>query len=126
MVRNRKNSSRRPFSKAKRFYGPRFSSAFRNAAADAKSTNRNGPAGVFEFDAFAGGSKVCLDAAIEACENGSTVIVGGGDTATLAASAYQSLSYGCRLNKDNRIRGGRQALACEHWWRVSLKLISLL
>ncbi|KAH9816795.1 phosphoglycerate kinase [Melampsora americana] len=43
----------------------------------------NGPAGVFEFDKFAEGSKAMLDACIEACQRGSTVIVGGGDTATV-------------------------------------------
>ncbi len=45
-----------------------------------------GPAGVFEFPAFAKGSASLLDACVKACENGSTVIVGGGDTATLVAN----------------------------------------
>lgn len=45
---------------------------------------------MFEFDNFAGGSKATLDAAIEAANNGSTVIVGGGDTATVCASAWYS------------------------------------
>jgi 3-phosphoglycerate kinase len=43
---------------------------------------------VFEFDKFAGGSKSALDAAIEAAQKGSTVIIGGGDTATVVASAF--------------------------------------
>jgi len=43
------------------------------------------PPGVFEFPAFAAGSKALLDANIEAAEKGAVVIVGGGDTATLAA-----------------------------------------
>jgi 3-phosphoglycerate kinase len=43
------------------------------------------PPGVFEFPAFAKGSKALLDANIEAAEKGAVVIVGGGDTATLAA-----------------------------------------
>lgn len=47
------------------------------------------PAGVFEFPNFAAGSKSLLDANIEAAANGATVIVGGGDTATVVAN-YQS------------------------------------
>lgn len=43
------------------------------------------PPGVFEFPAFAQGSKELLDATIEAVEKGATVIVGGGDTATVVA-----------------------------------------
>jgi len=45
----------------------------------------NGPAGVFEFDKFAAGTKATLDAAVEAAGNGKIVIIGGGDTATVAA-----------------------------------------
>lgn len=40
---------------------------------------------MFEFPAFAEGSKELLAAAEEAVKNGSTVIVGGGDTATVVA-----------------------------------------
>jgi Phosphoglycerate kinase len=43
------------------------------------------PPGVFEFPAFAAGSKALLDANVEAAHKGSVVIVGGGDTATLVA-----------------------------------------
>ena len=50
---------------------------------------------MFEFPAFAGGSKSLLDAAIEAKKQGSTVIIGGGDTATVAANygAEEQLSH---------------------------------
>jgi phosphoglycerate kinase len=53
------------------------------------------PAGVFEFPAFARGSKDLLDANIEAARKGATVIVGGGDTATLVANynAEDELSH---------------------------------
>jgi phosphoglycerate kinase len=53
------------------------------------------PPGVFEFPAFAAGSKSLLDANIEAAKNGAVVIVGGGDTATLTAQygAEDSLSH---------------------------------
>ncbi|BFZ60147.1 phosphoglycerate kinase [Saitoella coloradoensis] len=50
----------------------------------AKTILWNGPCGVFEFDAFAKGTKGTLDAAIAACQNGANVIIGGGDTATVA------------------------------------------
>lgn len=53
------------------------------------------PAGVFEFPAFARGSKDLLDANVEAAMGGATVIVGGGDTATLVANynAEDELSH---------------------------------
>lgn len=43
------------------------------------------PPGVFEFDAFSKGTKGVLDAFVEASEKGTTTIIGGGDTATVAA-----------------------------------------
>jgi phosphoglycerate kinase len=50
---------------------------------------------VFEFDAFAGGSKALLDACVDAAAKGATVIVGGGDTATVVAKygAEEKLSH---------------------------------
>ena len=51
----------------------------------AKTILWNGPPGVFEFDAFAKGTKATLDAAVEAAGKGKIVIIGGGDTATVAA-----------------------------------------
>lgn len=46
----------------------------------------NGPAGVFEFDAFAVGTKKLMDAVVEATTKGTTTVIGGGDTATAAAN----------------------------------------
>ncbi|SCZ99132.1 BZ3500_MvSof-1268-A1-R1_Chr3-1g05830 [Microbotryum saponariae] len=68
---------------------------FAEAIKKAKTILWNGPAGVFEFDNFAKGSKATLDACIEAKENGATVIVGGGDTATVCAKygAEEKLSH---------------------------------
>lgn len=43
------------------------------------------PAGVFEFENFAKGTKDTLDVAVEAAQSGKIVIIGGGDTATVAA-----------------------------------------
>jgi phosphoglycerate kinase len=40
---------------------------------------------VFEFEAFSNGTKATLDAAVKAAQSGKTVIIGGGDTATVAA-----------------------------------------
>lgn len=50
---------------------------------------------MFEIPAFAAGSKDLLDANIEAAKKGATVIVGGGDTATLVAQnqAEEQLSH---------------------------------
>jgi phosphoglycerate kinase len=58
---------------------------FRQTVLEAKTILWNGPPGVFEFPAFAKGSKALLDANVEAAQRGATVIIGGGDTATVAA-----------------------------------------
>jgi len=58
---------------------------FEETIAKSKTILWNGPAGVFEFDKFANGTKKTLDAVVKAAENGQTVIIGGGDTATVAA-----------------------------------------
>lgn len=58
---------------------------FKKVILESKTILWNGPPGVFEFEHFSNGSKSLLDYAVEAAGNGSTVIVGGGDTATVAA-----------------------------------------
>ncbi|GLB35215.1 putative phosphoglycerate kinase [Lyophyllum shimeji] len=63
--------------------GPKSRQLFRETVLEAKTILWNGPPGVFEFPAFAEGSKALLDANIEAAQKGATVIVGGGDTATV-------------------------------------------
>lgn len=50
----------------------------------AKTIVWNGPAGVFEFDKFAGGTKAMGLAIAEATAGGAISVVGGGDTATAA------------------------------------------
>ncbi|KAG2076105.1 phosphoglycerate kinase [Suillus decipiens] len=65
--------------------GPKSRELYRQAVLEAKTILWNGPPGVFEFPAFAEGSKALLDANVEAAQNGATVIIGGGDTATVAA-----------------------------------------
>jgi len=65
--------------------GPKSIELFKDTINKAKTILWNGPPGVFEFDAFAKGTKATLDAAVEAAQNGKIVIIGGGDTATVAA-----------------------------------------
>jgi phosphoglycerate kinase len=75
--------------------GPQSRDLFRTAVLEAKTILWNGPPGVFEFPAFAGGSTALLEANIEAAKNGAVVIVGGGDTATVVAQheAEDKLSH---------------------------------
>lgn len=65
--------------------GPKSIELFKDTINEAKTILWNGPPGVFEFDAFANGTKATLDAAVDAAQNGKIVIIGGGDTATVAA-----------------------------------------
>ena len=60
--------------------GPKTCEIFANAIKDAKTILWNGPAGVFEFDTFAVGSKAVADAVVEATANGAFSLVGGGDS----------------------------------------------
>ena len=64
--------------------GPKSIELYRNAILSSKTIIWNGPAGVFEFDKFAGATKAMADAIAEATAAGATTIVGGGDTATAA------------------------------------------
>ena len=57
---------------------------YRETILAAKTIVWNGPAGVFEFDKFANGTKAQAEAVIEATANGAITVVGGGDTATAA------------------------------------------
>jgi phosphoglycerate kinase len=64
--------------------GPQSRQIFTEAILRAKTIVWNGPAGVFEFDAFAGGTRAMAEAIAQATANGSVTVVGGGDTATAA------------------------------------------
>ncbi|SCU91540.1 LAMI_0E06304g1_1 [Lachancea mirantina] len=64
--------------------GPESRKLFAAAVAKAKTIVWNGPPGVFEFEKFAEGTKDLLNAVVKASEAGNTVIIGGGDTATVA------------------------------------------
>ena len=60
--------------------GPETRELFKNAIKDAKTILWNGPAGVFEFDNFTGGSKAIAEAIAEATANGAFSLIGGGDS----------------------------------------------
>lgn len=60
--------------------GPKSRVKFADAIKNAKTILWNGPAGVFEFDNFAVGSKAISDAIVEATKNGAFSLVGGGDS----------------------------------------------
>ncbi len=60
--------------------GPETRKLFTAAIKDAKTILWNGPAGVFEFDNFIGGSKAIADAIAEATANGAFSLIGGGDS----------------------------------------------
>lgn len=64
--------------------GPASRALFAEVIGRAKTIVWNGPPGVFEFDAFAGGSKAMADAIATATAGGAISVVGGGDTATAA------------------------------------------
>lgn len=60
--------------------GPETRKAFQDVIRTAKTILWNGPAGVFEFDNFTGGSRAIAEAIVEATNNGAFSLVGGGDS----------------------------------------------
>ena len=60
--------------------GPDTRKAFAAAIDGAKTILWNGPAGVFEFDNFAGGSKAVAEAIVKATAEGAFSLIGGGDS----------------------------------------------
>ncbi|KAI1925350.1 phosphoglycerate kinase [Ophidiomyces ophidiicola] len=77
---------------------------FKEAIGEAKTILWNGPPGVFEMDAFANATKKTLDAAVAAAKDGKVVIIGGGDTATVAAK------YGVEKDLSHVSTGGGASL----------------
>ncbi|KAL2836005.1 phosphoglycerate kinase [Aspergillus pseudoustus] len=75
--------------------GEKTVKTYQEVIAESKTILWNGPAGVFEIEKFASGTKATLDATISAAEKGAIVIIGGGDTATVAAKygAEDKLSH---------------------------------
>ena len=64
--------------------GPKSNDIFTQAILESKTIIWNGPAGVFEFEAFEKGTKAMAEAIVEATKNGAITVIGGGDTATAA------------------------------------------
>ncbi|GLI73338.1 phosphoglycerate kinase [Penicillium ochrochloron] len=65
--------------------GPKSVEKYEEVIGQAKTILWNGPPGVFELKPFANGTEKTLNAAVKAAQSGSIVIIGGGDTATVAA-----------------------------------------
>ncbi|GAA2520157.1 phosphoglycerate kinase [Rarobacter incanus] len=61
--------------------GPESQKLFASKLADAKTIVWNGPAGVFEFASFAGGTRAVAQGIIDATKDGAFSVVGGGDSA---------------------------------------------
>ena len=60
--------------------GPETRKAFAQAIEGAKTILWNGPAGVFEFDNFIGGSKAIAESIAKATADGAFSLIGGGDS----------------------------------------------
>src|SRR5574344_373736 len=60
--------------------GPETRKKFAEAIQGSKTILWNGPAGVFEFDNFAGGSKAIAEAVAAATKEGAFSLIGGGDS----------------------------------------------
>ncbi|MCC2319804.1 phosphoglycerate kinase [Cellulomonas xiejunii] len=69
--------------------GPKTAELFASKIVDAKTVVWNGPAGVFEFEAFAAGTRAVAQALVDAGRNGAFTIVGGGDS----AAAVRTLGF---------------------------------
>jgi phosphoglycerate kinase len=69
--------------------GPASGELFASKIADARTVVWNGPMGVFEFDAFAGGTRAVAQALVDATAGGAFTIVGGGDS----AAAVRTLGF---------------------------------
>jgi phosphoglycerate kinase len=61
--------------------GPDSAAAFADAVRGARTVFWNGPMGVFEFDAFAAGTRAVAEALTEVTAAGGLSVVGGGDSA---------------------------------------------
>lgn len=75
--------------------GPESRKLFDAAISKSKMILANGPPGVFEMDIASAGSKAMVASLVNAAKSGATVIVGGGDTATMCVEfgAEHSLSH---------------------------------
>ena len=72
--------------------GPESGKAFAAALADARTVFWNGPMGVFEFDAFAGGTRAVAQALVDA--DGLTVVGGGDSAAAVRQLGFDEDAFG--------------------------------
>lgn len=101
--------------------GPKSRVKFADAIKNAKTILWNGPAGVFEFDNFAVGSKAIADAIVEATKNGAFSLVGGGDSVACVNKfgyadqvSYVSTGGGALLEAiEGKVLPGVAAIKCE-------------
>ncbi|MGM9865756.1 MAG: phosphoglycerate kinase [Muribaculaceae bacterium] len=101
--------------------GPASIASFVGAILPAKTILWNGPAGVFEFDNFATGSKVVCEAIVKATNKGAFSLVGGGDSVACVnkfgyadAVSYVSTGGGALLEAiEGKILPGIAAVSCK-------------
>ena len=72
--------------------GPESADAFAAALADARTVFWNGPMGVFEFDAFAGGTRTVAQALTEI--DGLSVVGGGDSAAAVRKLGFREAAFG--------------------------------
>ena len=72
--------------------GPESASAFASALTDARTVFWNGPMGVFEFDAFAGGTRAVAQALTEI--DGLSVVGGGDSAAAVRTLGFDEKAFG--------------------------------
>lgn len=72
--------------------GPESGKAFASALADARTVFWNGPMGVFEFDAFAGGTRAVAQALTEI--DGLSVVGGGDSAAAVRKLGFDESAFG--------------------------------
>ncbi|MBB4735206.1 phosphoglycerate kinase [Micrococcus cohnii] len=75
--------------------GPDSARAFAAQIREAKTVFWNGPMGVFEFEAFAAGTRTVAESLTEATANGGLSVVGGGDSAAAVRTlGFQDDAFG--------------------------------
>lgn len=72
--------------------GPRSGELFREAILDAKTIAWNGPMGVFEFDAFAAGTKAVAQALVDT--DGFSIVGGGDSAAAVRRLGFDEAGFG--------------------------------
>lgn len=98
--------------------GPQGQAVFSKIVSESKTILWNGPMGVFEMEAFAGGTKKIAEAVVAATRKGGYSLIGGGDSAAAVAKfgfsddvSYVSTGGGALLEYfEGKVLPGVQAL----------------